>query len=170
MSEWQSLLQTLKQPEYVHVLLNPLPVYGMICGILALVVALPFRSRPAQIVGLVLVLVACISVWPVVEYGEAGHDRVQSLSLSEGEQWLHVHEERAEVGEWVYGVTAVVALAAIVLPIIIARTQLPLLLATLLLALVATGIGGWIGHAGGQIRHTEFRNGPPPAEPAEHGD
>jgi hypothetical protein len=30
------------------------------------------------------------------------------------------------------------------------------------LALVALGFGGWIAHAGGQIRHTEFRAGKPP--------
>ena len=41
-------LQQLKQPEYVHVLLNPIPVYAMVCGILALVVALPLLTAFAD--------------------------------------------------------------------------------------------------------------------------
>ena len=45
MNEWEQVLRILKQPEYVHVLLNPLPVYGMVCGILALIVALFLKSR-----------------------------------------------------------------------------------------------------------------------------
>lgn len=48
MTELHDFLQQLRQPEYVHVLLNPIPVYGMASGILALVVALILRSRPSR--------------------------------------------------------------------------------------------------------------------------
>ena len=61
--------QQLQQPEYVHVLLNPIPVYAMVSGILALIVALVLRSRPAQITAYVVILFAALSVWPVGEYG-----------------------------------------------------------------------------------------------------
>ena len=39
------LWQHLGDPEYLHVLLNPLPVYGLAMGLLGLVIALVSRSR-----------------------------------------------------------------------------------------------------------------------------
>jgi hypothetical protein len=40
-------------------------------------------------------------------------------------------------------------------------------MATLALAVLCEGASGWVALAGGQIRHPEFRNGPPPAELTE---
>ena len=53
-----SFSQELSQPEYIHVLINPLPVYGLTMGIIALVFALVLRSRPAQMVTLALIFVS----------------------------------------------------------------------------------------------------------------
>jgi hypothetical protein len=44
---------------------------------------------------------------------------------------------------------------------------LPLVLVTLLFGIVVLGMGGYIAHAGGKIRHREFRTGPPPKEKEE---
>jgi uncharacterized membrane protein YoaK (UPF0700 family) len=167
MTEVHEFLQQLRQPEYVHVLLNPIPVYAMASGILALIIALILRSRPAQITAFVVVIFAALSVWPVGQFGERASDRVYSMSNKEAEQWLDVHMHRADVGEWVFYVTATVAAAALVVPRFRPRTQLTLALATLVLALASLGVGAWIGHAGGKIRHSEFRNGPPP-NPVPH--
>ncbi len=46
-----SFLKDLSQPEYIHVLINLLPVYGLAMGIIGLVIALtsaagPPKSRP----------------------------------------------------------------------------------------------------------------------------
>src|SRR5579871_1375167 len=157
----------LQQPEYVHVLLNPMPVYGMASGILALIVALVLRSRPAQITAFVLIIVAALSVWPVMEYGERGYDRVYSMSNTEGQQWLDEHMHRADIGAWFFYVTAAVAAVALVLPKFKPRTQLPLAVAALLFALASLRVGAWISRAGGQVRHSEFREGPPP-HPVPH--
>jgi hypothetical protein len=47
MSFFQTFLQDLSQPEYVHVLINPLPVYGLAMGVFALLIAFIARSRRA---------------------------------------------------------------------------------------------------------------------------
>ena len=61
-------LRGLRQPEYVHVLLNPLPVYGLLISWIALIVALISKSRRALIVTLILVFISSISAWPVYEF------------------------------------------------------------------------------------------------------
>jgi predicted ABC-type exoprotein transport system permease subunit len=167
MIEFQEFLRQLKQPEYVHVLLNPIPVYGMMSGILALVIALILKSRPAQITALVVVVFAALSVWPVGEFGDRASDRVYAMSNKDAQQWLDVHMHRADIGSWMFYATALVAVAALVLPRFRPRTQLPLTLATLLFAFASLGAGAWISHAGGKVRHSEFREGPPP-HPVRH--
>lgn len=169
MTGLHDFLQQLRQPEYVHVLLNPIPVYGMISGILALVVALILRSRPAQITAFVVVIFAALSVWPVGEYGERGYDRVYSMSDKDGQQWLDEHMHRADLGIWVFYVTAAVAAAALIVPKFKPRTQFPLAVATLVFAMASLRAGAWISRAGGKIRHSEFRNGPPP-NPVPHAE
>ena len=44
-----TLLRDLRQPEYIHVLLNPLPVYGLLAGLIALLIAILLHSRAAKI-------------------------------------------------------------------------------------------------------------------------
>lgn len=157
----QEFLHALKQPEYVHVLLNPLPVYGLAMGVLGLVIGLAMRNKQAQIVGLVIVAVACLSVWPVSHYGERGADRVQAMSNKDAALWLHEHEERAEVGQWFFYVTAALAIVAIAVQVPFQKAATKLSLITVLAGLICLGVGGWISRAGGQVRHAEFREGPP---------
>ena len=68
-----TLLQDLSRPEYIHVLINPLPVYGLAMGCLGLVVAVLLRSRRAQIATLAIILVTAASAWPVKEFGEQAY-------------------------------------------------------------------------------------------------
>ena len=42
-----ALLRDLRQTEYIHVLLNPLPVYGL--RLIALLIAILWHSRAAKI-------------------------------------------------------------------------------------------------------------------------
>lgn len=158
-----SLFQTLqRQPEYVHVLLNPLPVYGLAMGWVGLLIAFLLRSRPAQIATLVLILISAGSAWPVYEFGEQGYDRVVSMSDDPGQAWLNEHQHRAEQFIYFFYALAVLSAIAVLVPIRWPRTSAPLVLAVILLGLVALGMGGYIAYAGGKIRHKEFRTEPPP--------
>lgn len=152
------MLDELKQPEYVHVLLNPLPVYATAMGVIALVVALLMRSRPAQVVALIIVAIGCLSVWPVSEYGEKGSDRVQSMSNADGAHWLHEHEERADRAGWFFYVTGALAVTAIGAGWKFPKLTAWLTVATLVAAIICIGLGAWISRAGGQVRHPEFRD------------
>jgi hypothetical protein len=159
--------QDLSQPEYIHVLINPIPVYGLAIAIIGLIIALIQRSRPAQVATLALVLLSGAIAWPVVHYGEEGYDRVLSMADDQGQAWLKVHEHRADELAWSFYVLAGLAAVAIFAPMKWPKTATALALVTLLCSFAVLGIGGYIAHAGGKIRHREFRNSPAPPVPVE---
>ena len=162
-----ALVGDLRQPEYIHVLLNPLPVYGLLVGWIGLVIGLALRSRRAQIATLSLVLLSSISAWPVYEFGQQGYDRVLSMTDEAGEAWLDEHMHRAEDLIWVFYALAALSVFAIAAPIKWPRCSVPLAVAVILLGAVALGSGAYIAYAGGRIRHREFRNEPPPPKRSE---
>jgi hypothetical protein len=164
----ETLLRDLRQPEYIHVLLNPLPIYGLLVAWVGLVVALVSRSRRAQIVTLTLVVICSVSAWPVYEFGQQGYDRVLSMADQDGQAWLDAHEDRAEDLIWIFYALAALSAIAIAAPIKWPRTSVSLIVAVLLLGAVTLGTSGYIAYAGGRVRHREFRNEPPPPKRSEH--
>jgi hypothetical protein len=163
-----ALVRDLRQPEYIHVLLNPLPVYGLLLSWVGLVIALVLRSRRAQIVTLTLVLLSSVSAWPVFEFGEQGYDRVLSMADEDGQAWLDEHMHRAEDLIWGFYVLAALSAFAIAAPVKWPKTSVPLAVTVILLGAVTLGSGAYIAYAGGRVRHREFRNEPPPPKRPEH--
>ena len=161
------LLRDLRQPEYIHVLLNPLPVYGLLAGLIALIVAILLRSQKAKITALAIVLISSVAAWPAYEYGEQAYDRVLTMTDDAGHAWLDEHMHRGEQLIFVFYALAGLSAAAIVLPIKWPKSSGPLAIAALLLGAVVLGMGVYIAQAGGKIRHKEFRNQSPPPIRAE---
>src|SRR6476646_5900203 len=155
-----------RQPEYVHILINPLPIYGLAISWTGLVIAFLLRSRRAQIATLALVLISAAAAWPVYEFGEESYDRVLSMTDDDGHAWLDEHQRRA--GLLIYFFYALAGLGAIgiAVPIKWPKTSDSLVITTILLGAVVLGMGGYIAYAGGKIRHREFRTEPPPKKKA----
>ena len=164
-----TLLRDLRQPEYIHVLINPLPFYGLVMGWIGLIIALVLKSRRAQIATLSLVLISSVSAWPVSEFGEQAYDRVLAMTDEAGHAWLDEHRDRGEDLIYFFYALAVLTVAAIAIPIKWPKSAGPLAISVLLLGAVAIGMGASIAQAGGKIRHREFRNEPaPPIKAGEH--
>jgi len=156
-----------RQPEYVHVLINPLPIYGLAVGWIGLVIAFFLRSRRAQIATLVLVLIGAVSAWPAYEFGEESYDRVLSMTDDDGHAWLDEHQRRADQLIYFFYALAGLSALAIALPIKWPRTSTSLVIITILLGVVVLGMSGYIAYAGGKIRHKEFRTEPLPRKTTE---
>ncbi|HWY39478.1 MAG TPA: hypothetical protein VNX27_01665 [Chthoniobacterales bacterium] len=163
----EAILRDLRQPEYIHVLINPVPVYGLAMGLLGLIVAFFLRSRPAQIATLTIVLISAASAWPVYEFGEQAKDRVLSMENEVGDAWLEEHQDRAEDLIWLFYALAVLSAAALIAPRKWPRSAGPLVIGVILLGVATLAAGGYIAYAGGKVRHREFRNVPPPARKSE---
>jgi len=157
-----AFVRGLRQPEYVHTLLNPLPVYGLLISWIALVAALISKSRRAHIVTLILVFITSISAWPVFEFGQEGYDRVLAMTDDDGHAWLDEHQERAEKVIYIFYALAALSIVAIIVPLRWPKSSVPLAIAVVLVGAGAFGSGCYVAYAGGKIRHREFRNEPAP--------
>jgi hypothetical protein len=156
------LLRDLRQPEYIHVLINPLPTYGLAIAWIGLIVAFFLRSRRAQITTLIIVLICAASAWPVYEFGEQAENPVISMADTDGQAWLAAHKDRAEDLIYFFYALAALSAVAIAAPMKWPKSSGALAITVLLLGVVVLGMGGYIAYAGGKIRHREFRNAPPP--------
>ncbi len=156
------LLRDLRQPEYIHVLINPLPIYGLAIAWIGLIIAFFLRSRRAQIATLIIVLICAASAWPVYEFGEQAENPVISMADKDGQAWLAEHKDRAEDLIYFFYALALLSAIAIVLPIKWPKSSAALVITVILFGAATLGIGGYIAYAGGKIRHREFRNEPPP--------
>ena len=163
-----ALLRDLRQPEYTHVLINPLPIYGLFLSWVGLIIALFLKSRRAQIATLTLVLISSTSAWPVYEFGQQAYDRVLSMADEDGRAWLDEHKNRAEDLIYIFYALAALSAIAIAAPMKWPKSSVPLAVAAIVLGAVTLETGGYIAYAGGKIRHREFRNEPPPPKRAEH--
>jgi hypothetical protein len=160
---WSEFLRGLHQPEYVHVLLNPLPIYGLAMGLLTLVMALVFRDRRTQAVALALIVMTAAAAWPVAHYGSAGYDRVYSMSDASAQKWLNWHAHLADRIVWAHYAAAALATATLAGLWKFPRWHRPALILTLVATLAALSLGGFLAFVGGKIRHAEFRHDSPPA-------
>jgi hypothetical protein len=162
------LLRDLQQPEYVHVLLNPLPVYGLVIAWIGLIIALILKSRRAQLAALVLIVITSASAWPVYEFGQQAYDRVLSMADDDGRAWLDEHKDRAEDLIWIFYALAILGAISIVAPMKWPKSSAPLVMGVVLLGAATLGTASYIAYAGGRIRHREFRNEPAPPKREEH--
>jgi hypothetical protein len=82
--------------EYVHALLNPLPLYGLTMGVLVLAAGLFARSKAARNIGLVLIVQCAASAWPFLYHGQHGYNHVHPQLDAGSQQWLKVRMDGAE--------------------------------------------------------------------------
>ena len=161
----------LSQPEYLHILLNHLPLIGLAVATLFTAAAMVLRNRGALMLGLALVALLSASAWPVMETGDGAYDRMRRFLDDGGKRALRRHMDAAEDWSKVYYATAVVAVLALVAGWKKPKWLTPAAAAVVLLALASLAAGVSIAEAGGHIRHPEFRpDGAPPAQEVVSGE
>ncbi len=160
------LLEALKHPEYIHVLLNPIAGYVLLAGLALLLMALLRKKLEMQTAALWVLVFVGVTAWPTWYFGHQAYAHLMMSLTEEAKQWANVHVQRADRFVYSLYLTGALALAALVLPRKFPKTATPLAISALIAGLIASGLVGWIARPGGKIRHSEFRTGPPPAAPA----
>jgi hypothetical protein len=145
------------QTAYLHVLVNPMPIYGLPLAALALLAGMLLRNRPMQSLGLCLVFLCAASAWLAYFLGHKAYHEIYLMIDSEGQRWLDSHMHRADKVIYLFYALASTALAAALVPCRVPKMRLPLEILTLTLTLICMTGSAWIAKAGGKVRHEEFR-------------
>lgn len=161
----RDIIEALKHPEYVHVLLNPIPIYVLPTGLALLLSALLKKQRTLQVAALWVLVFVGAAAWPIWYFGHAGYEHLMGSLTDEAKQWANVHIHRADRFIYALYLTGIIGIISIYYPRKSPSSATKLAVITLLIGTGALGLSGWIARAGGEIRHSEFRIGPPPAAP-----
>ncbi len=151
------MFEQLSDPAYQHLLINHVPIIGIVMGLFGLAVAFFVRQRVAFLPALAILVVAGVSAWPVYATGSEAYKPIRKIADDAGIDWLDAHMDRADASVWTFYVLAAVAALAIALPIKWPAASLPLASATAVVAVACLGVAGWIAEAGGRVRHPELR-------------
>ncbi len=151
------MFRDLQQPEYLHVLLNHVPITGLAIAALGLAIALFSRSRRAIVCALTMIAVCSAAAWPVYLTGKASYRTIRKIADDRGTDWLDEHMERADSWAIAYAAVFCFSAAGILVPIRWKKLQIPLAIATLVVGIGGLAAGAYIADAGGKVRHPEFR-------------
>ena len=141
----------------LHLALTHVPVILSLVGLLMLITAFFIKNNTLTRTSYILLLVAGIAALPVFFTGEGTEEAVEKLP-GVSEAFIERHEEVAKL--------AMISIAAAGLAALTAlfsykwqRATRVFKMVVLLLAILSGGLMVQTAHLGGQIRHTEIRNG-----------
>ncbi|GAA4732420.1 hypothetical protein [Flavisolibacter ginsenosidimutans] len=141
----------------VHLALTHVPVILSFVGLIMLVIAFFIKNSTLTKTSYILLLVAGVAAMPVFFTGEGTEEAIENLP-GVSESVIERHEEVAKLAMIAIAAAGLVALAAL----LSARWQTTarvFKVVVLLLAVTSGGLMAQTAHLGGQIRHTEIRNG-----------
>ena len=143
---------------HIHLIVNHLPIVGSLFALVLLGVGVLRKNDTLTQAGLVAVLAAGLLCLPAQLTGEGAAAIVQDMPRV-SRALIQNHEAAAELAFWVLESAAALALFGLLLR----KNQSPkarlLALLTLLAATLSFGLLARAGYLGGQIRHTEIREG-----------
>lgn len=161
-------ISKISQPEYLHILINHLPIIGLMVAAVLLAVFLVLRNRTGVVAGMIAVALLALSAWPVVVTGQKAYAKIDQLADEAGKAYLGRHMELAERWVYLFVTTSLVAGAGVLAARKRPQLLFPSAVTTLVLAVGCLVAGAIIAENGGMVRHPEFRSGPPPAAEPHH--
>ena len=142
---------------HMHLLLNHVPVLGVMFGFLLLAYALIKRNQDLRQASLSIFVITGLLSVVVYLTGEPAEEAVEHLA-GVSETVIESHEEAA-----LAAMVGATSLGAIALGSLLASrwsraTAKTLVTVTLLGSLIVSGMMAWTANLGGQIRHSEIRS------------
>ena len=141
----------------LHLALTHVPVILSIIGLMMLIVSFFINNNTVTKISYILLLVAAIAAIPVYLTGEGTEEAVEHLP-GISESIIEEHEEVAKLG-----LIAIIGAGILSLGSLIAQKWQAgvrvIRVAVLIAALITGGLMVQTAHLGGQIRHSEIRNG-----------
>ncbi|MDB5236826.1 MAG: hypothetical protein JWR44_3819 [Hymenobacter sp.] len=143
---------------HLHLVVNHVPIVGSLFAVVLLGAGLLQKNDVLTRAGLVAVLAAGLLCLPAQLTGEGAANIAQELPRV-SRALIQAHEAAAELGFWALEVVAALALFGLLLMKNASPRARLLALLALLLGAISFGLLARAGNLGGQIRHTEIREG-----------
>lgn len=96
------LWHSLEDAEYLHLLLEPLPLFGLGFGLLTFVVGMLVREWRMRVLAVIVMIVACVSVQPYVRLRVQSEPRVLALQDPAFHALIRQQTERRASTSWIY--------------------------------------------------------------------
>ena len=141
---------------HVHLMVNHLPIAGLLIGILVLITGLVLKKTEVRLTGLGVFIFSAIASVFAFYTGEGAEEVVENVA-GISETLIHAHEEYADS---FFTLTLILGgISCIIFITEVRKFSLSKYLVMLcLLVAIADGILAiYVGASGGEIRHTEIR-------------
>lgn len=111
--ELTTLWQSICDPEYLHLLLEPLPLYGLGIGLTFLIVSFVFGELKCRMLALAVICVSCASVWPYNDLRAKATPRILATRSPDFAQLIEQQTQRRKDWSWPYYLMSLSSLAAL---------------------------------------------------------
>lgn len=143
---------------HLHLLLNHFPIIGSLLGVGVMVYGYLTSSEQVKKTALWTWAAMAVVAIPVFFTGEPAEESVEGIA-GVSENLIEAHEEAATIAIWLMEALGLLSLAVLVLSKAKSSLSKPLVLVATLLSLATFTAMARTGYLGGQIRHSELRNG-----------
>lgn len=145
---------------HIHLLINHLPIFGLIIGISVIISGLFAKKQLISLVGLWIVLISGISSYPTMYSGGASEHFLEENAgkYNLNGDTIHEHEEAAELAFWPCIVTGVLAGLGLFAHKKDHKHAQKVEFLVVFLGIISISLVARAGLTGGQIRHPEISN------------
>ncbi|MFT4546377.1 MAG: hypothetical protein ACI8XO_003983 [Verrucomicrobiales bacterium] len=183
--EFTHLTEKLSDPEYLHLLLEPIMIWGLGIGVIAFLLSFLFGERKMQLVALIVIIVSAMAVVPYLQQRKKADERVVKLR-GDVKEMIEESTERRRDSRGAYLVVAALAGLTILMGAHKGKPGLLAGVATAAAGAVVVVHGAWLHLKDAEIYHPNIRvaeivkgeaerspkkekRGKPPAEQAGEG-
>ena len=141
---------------HFHLVVNHLPIVGLIIGTLTLIAGLLLKQREVKLTALSVFIFSAVTSIIAFYTGEGAEEVVENIS-GISETLIHTHEEYAESFFTLTLVLGSLSLIGFIAEIKSNKYAKHLTYLILVIAIADGVLAKYVGTSGGEIRHTEIR-------------
>ena len=143
---------------HLHLVLNHIPIVATYGSLLVLITGYILKNQTVRQTGLVLLVAASVFAIPAYLTGDPAEDILEAAGQA-NHNFIEEHEELAEGVVWFCVTTGLLSLIAFVTSLRKMNIAKPLTLIVTVASLGCSIALYKVGETGGEIRHTEIRDG-----------
>lgn len=155
---------------HAHLIFNHFPLIGFFFGLLITIFGIASKSKNGVRAGLIIFFVSALFTIPVYLSGEGAEEIMEALPGTD-HALIHAHEDAALWTMILVQLTGVLSLGGLIFSKRWRSPRHPMVLLTLVIALIAASTAVRVNNLGGKIHHPEIRDGyiaPAESEHDEH--